>query len=260
MTAPLAQQPPGALAQPADRPGFFTGTRELFGGVGYIVRTPAAWPLALVPVAVAGVVTVLVGATLLAIVTHRVAALVGDHAVLAAFAKILAGVLALILAALIGASVAQPLSGPALNRLVRGAEAELGAPPWPETGFVEDMGRALGSMMVGYMFGIPLLVLLSIVSFFVPPAIVITFPLKLVVLAILFAWDFCDYPLSLHGMPLGERISLVVRHARAMIGFGLGLALLSLIPCAPFFALPIGVAGAARLTRRIQQFEKGGGP
>jgi CysZ protein len=260
MTAPLAPRPPDALAQPAAPPGFFTGTRELFAGLGYIVRTPAAWPLALVPVAVAGVVTVLVGATLLAIVTPRVAAMVGDHAVLAALAKILAGVLALILAALIGAGVAQPLSGPALNRLVRGAEAELGAPPWPQIGFVEDVGRALGSMMVGYMFGLPLLAILATITFFVPPAAVVTFPLKLVVLAILFAWDFCDYPLSLHGMPLGKRIALVVRHARAMIGFGLGLALLSLIPCAPFFALPIGVAGAARLVQRIERSERAARP
>lgn len=255
MSDPLATRPADALAKPLERPGFLTGTRELFAGFGFIAKTPSVWPLALVPVAVAGVTTAIVGTTLAAIVVPRVAALVGPHAVLAVLAKILAAVLVLILAALVGAAVAQPLSGPALNRIVRRVEADLGAPAWPDTGFVEDMGRALGSMLVGYMFGLPLLLLLSIVSFAVPPAVVVTFPLKLVVLALLFAWDFCDYPLSIHGMPLGARIALVVRHARVMIGFGLGLALLSLIPCAPFFALPIGVAGAARLTRRIEQFE-----
>lgn len=256
MSSPLAPRSPDALAPPIERPGFLTGTRELFAGLGFVARTPAIWPLALVPVAVAGVTTTAVGATLASIVLPRVAALLGPHAVLAVLAEILAAVLVVIVAALIGAAVAQPLSGPALNRIVRRVEADVGAPAWPDTGFVEDMGRALGSMLVGYMFGIPLLVVLSIVSLLVPPAVFVTFPLKILVLALLFAWDFCDYPLSIHGMPLGARLNLVVRHARVMIGFGFGIALISLIPCALFFILPVGVAGAARLTRRIERFEE----
>ena len=88
-----------------------------------------------------------------------------------------------------------------------------------------------------------MLALLSLISFVVPPAAVVTFPLKLLVVAMLFAWDLCDYPLSVRGMPVGARVTLVARHVPAMLGFGLGLALLSLLPCAAFLALPIGVAG-----------------
>lgn len=257
--APLVPVAPDPLATPAAPPSLLDGTRALFSGLGFIARTPAMWPLALVPVAVAGVVTAVVGGSVIAFVTPRVAAMVGPHAVLAVLAQILAAVLSLIVAALIGAGVAQPLSGPALNRIVRRVEADMGAPPRPETGFVEDMGRALGSMLVGYTFGLPLLAILAVISFVFPPAAVITFPLKLIVLALLFAWDLFDYPLSIHGMPLGQRIALVVRHAKVMIGFGLGIALVSLIPCAAFFALPIGVAGAARLARRIELLERGAG-
>lgn len=256
MSSPLAPRPTDALATPPERPGFVMGTRELFAGLGFVARTPSIWPLALVPVAIALVTTTAVGATLATIVMPRIAALLGPHAVLKVLAQILAAVLVVILAALIGAGVAQPLSGPALNRIVRRVEADVGAPPWPETGFVEDMGRALGSMMVGYLFGIPLLAILSIVSLVAPPAVFVTFPLKIVVLALLFAWDFCDYPLSIHGLPLSARLDLVVKHARAMVGFGVGIALMSLIPCALFFVLPVGVAGAARLTRKIERFEE----
>lgn len=258
-TAPLAPRPAEPLALASERPGLLDGTRALFSGLGFIARTPAMWPLALVPVVVAGVVTTLVGGAVIALVTPHVAAAVGPHPVLAVLAKILAGVLALIVAALIGAGVAQPLSGPALNRIVARVEADMGAPARPETGFFHDMARALGSMLVGYTFGLPLLAVLSVISFLVPPAVVITFPLKLIVLALVFAWDFFDYPLSIHGMPLGQRIALVVRHARVMIGFGLGLALVSLIPCAAFFVMPIGVAGAARLARQIELFEQRAG-
>jgi CysZ protein len=41
----------------------------------------------------------------------------------------------------------------------------------------------------------------------------------------------------------------------AHAGFGFGLGLLSLVPCALLLVLPAGVAGAARLTRRIELFE-----
>lgn len=257
MSADLAPRAPNPLALPAEKPSFFDGTRALFGGLGFIARTPSAWPLALVPIAAAGLVTVVLGASISALVIPRVAAAIAPHsAVLAVIAQILAVVLMLVLAALIGVGVAQPLSGPALNRIVRRVEAEDGAPARPDTGFLEDIGRALSSMLVGYAFGLPLLAVLAVITFAFPPAAVVTFPLKLIVLALLFAWDFCDYPLSIHGLPVAARVRLVVRHARAMVGFGFGLALVSLIPCAALLILPAGVAGAAKLLRRIERWEE----
>jgi CysZ protein len=256
MTSALAPRPPDPLAQPVDRPGFLDGTRALFAGFGFIARTPAVWPLALVPVAVAGLATLVLSGAGFALLLPKIAAALGKYAVLAVVAEVLAGILLLVVAALVGMGVAQPLSGPALNRIVRRVEAVEGAPAWPASGLLEDMGRALSSILVGYAFGLPLLALLAAITFFVPPAAVVTFPLKLVVLALLFSWDLCDYPLSIHGRPVAARITLVVRHLRAMIGFGFGLALLSLIPCAALLVLPIGVAGAARLMRRIERWEE----
>jgi CysZ protein len=86
---------------------------------------------------------------------------------------------------------------------------------------------------------------------------VVTFPIKLVVLGLVVAWDLCDYPLAIHGVPVAARVAFVSRNLRAMVGFGFGLGLLSLLPCALVLVLPAGVAGAARLTRRIELFEAG---
>jgi CysZ protein len=254
--APLAP-PADPLALAPTRPGFLDGTRALFGGFAFLVRTPATWPLALVPVMVAGLVGTLVFALGASLVFPYVAAHLGPKShLLAALVNVLAGALLAVIAAVVGLGLAQPLSGPALNRIVRRVEGSLGAPAWPQTSALTDVGRALGSILVGYTFGLPLLALLALISLFFPPAAVVTFPLKLVVLALLLAWDLLDYPLSIHGLPLGQRVAFVVRNARALVGFGFGLALLSLIPFAGLLALPAGVAGAARLTRGIERWEE----
>lgn len=257
MTQPIQPIPPAGLGPPLRRPGFLAGTGALFAGFGFVLRNPLVWPLALVPVAVAGVITSLAFGGTMRLVVPAIGGLFGPRlGFLAALAEVLVGALALIVAALVGFGIAQPLSGPALNRIVRRAEADLGAPAWPPSGLVEDVGRALQSIAVAYAVGLPILALLSLITFFVPPAAVVTFPIKLIVLALLVSWDLCDYPLSIHGVPVAARVAFVGRNLPAMLGFGFGLALLSFLPCAMVLALPAGVAGAARLTRRIEVFEE----
>jgi len=246
------------MSQATARPGFFDGVGALFSGFGFVLKNPPVWPLAMVPVAIAGLITTLVAGGTMHAVIPAVGRLFGGHlGLLARVVELLIGALALVVAALVAFGIAQPLSGPALNRIVRRAEEDLGAAPRPPTGFWEDVLRALHSIAVAYGVGLPVLAVLALVTFFFPPAGVVTFPLKLVVLALLVAWDLCDYPLSAHGMPVGARISFVGRNLGAMVGFGFGLALLSLLPCALVLVLPAGVAGAARLTRRIELFEVG---
>jgi CysZ protein len=265
MTSPspsaIAPASPARPAPPASRPGFLAGAAALLEGFWFVMRTPAVWPLAMVPVVIAGGITA--GATagalhVLAPVLHRAFGPRLDF--LATVTEIVVAVPALVLAALVGFGIAHPLSGPALNRIVRRAEAEVGADAWPPSGVVEDVGRALQSILVAYAVGLPVLAVLYLVAIAFPPAVVVTFPLKLLVLALLVAWDLCDYPLSIHGMPVAARIDFVRRNLGAMVGFGVGLGLLStVVPCLSVFVLPAGVAGAARLTRRIEQFERAKG-
>lgn len=259
MIAPSPQSP---IERP--RPGAKEGLRSFFGGFGFILSNPGVWPLALVPVAVALALFGGLGYLAAELVPPRIEALFGDPAargtawgVVAWLVKALALALALLAAALVSFGLAQPLSGPALERIVRRVEAQLGAPPWPNTSFIADIARSLQTVIVGFAFALPLLALLFVIDVFVPPAIVVTFPAKLVVTALMITWDLCDYPLSIRGVGAGERVAFFRRNSRAALGFGLGLALISLVPCLIVLALPAGVAGAARLVVTIERWERG---
>lgn len=246
---------------PKERPGVGVGLRSLFSGFGFIVSTPDVWHLAIVPVAVALVLTLTLGWAAVALIPPWIQALFGAPSgalmgVLAVLAKVAATVLALLLGALVGFGLAQPLSGPALERIVRRVETELGAPPWPPTSALDDIVRSLQSTLVGAAFGAPLLIILFVIGLVFPPLVVVTVPLKIAVTAVLITWDLCDYPLSIRGLPIGRRVSLLARNGGAVLGFGLGLALLALVPCLLLLALPAGVAGAARLMVQIERFEQ----
>ncbi|HLM76574.1 MAG TPA: hypothetical protein VK459_27920, partial [Polyangiaceae bacterium] len=73
-------------------------------------------------------------------------------------------------------------------------------------------------------------------------------------------WDLCDYPLSIRGVGVGERVAFFGRNIKAVLGFGVGLALVSLVPCLIVLVLPAGVAGAARLVVGIERWEKAAPP
>jgi CysZ protein len=256
----LVHPPPhgaGLALGPRDRPTFGAGVRALFGGFGFVLSNPDVWPLALVPVVVASVITGLLGWGAVAWVPAEVRALLGARGdgLLGTVLGVVATVVALLGAALLGFALSQPLSGPALERIVRRVEALHGAPRWPATSLASDVLRSLESIVVSYAFGLPLLAVLFLISVAFPPAAVVTTPLKLTVTALLLAWDLCDYPLSIRGVPLHARVAFMRRNAAAMLGFGCGLALLGLVPCLFVLVLPAGVAGAARLTVQIERWE-----
>lgn len=245
---------------PARKPGFADGLGALFGGFSFIARRPAVWPLAAVPVVIALVLAGLLGAAFIALVTGWIDHLFGEPAsravgVLEWVLKAAAGIVAAIAAVLAGIALAQPLSGPALERIVRQAEREAGAPEWPPTSFATDILRSLQSVAVSFALGVPILAVLFVAEVAFPPAAVVTVPLKLLVTAVVMAWDFCDYPLSIRGVPVGERVAFVKRNALAMLGLGLGLAIVGVFGCTLLAAIPAGVAGAARLVTSIERWE-----
>jgi len=256
---PLA---PTLPAQLAVRPGFADGFKALFQGFGFIAKTPPVWPLALVPMAVALGLTAGLSVLAIKLVPPLVHGWLPTSAAwLVTLVSVVATVLAALVAALVAFALAQPISGPALERIVRRAEALEGMPAWPPTSAIEDVGRSLQSVIVSYAFGLPILAFLFLINVAFPPATVVTVPLKLATTAVLLAWDFCDIPLSIRGVSVGLRVSFVKRNVAAMLGFGAGLALLTLVlPCSLLLVLPAGVAGGARLVARIERAEaaKGG--
>jgi CysZ protein len=233
--------------------GFFSGVRALFGGVGFVVSTPSAWGWAMIPVAVA---TVLFGATgALAIwggseLSHRLLwdpgdgtwTLVGIWAL-----RVLFWALGLIVAFVIAMSLAQPLSGFALDAIARKQEVALGGRTWPDQSVVAGAIRSLRVSLTALAIGLPILGVLALVTFLVPPAGIITIPLKFIVTGVLAAYDLLDYPVSLRGLGVRDRVAFMRANFSAVLGFGVAVAALLLIPGMALFLLPFGVAGAARM-------------
>ena len=235
--------------------GFFAGVRALFGGVGFVVSTPSAWGWAMIPALVA---TLLFGgATALAIwggsaLSERIVTDAAAHgwSMLGMWVlRILFWALGIVLAFVIAMSLAQPLSGFALDAVARKQELALGGRVWPDQPFVTSALRSLRVSLTGLFVGLPILAVLALVTVFFPPAAVITVPLKFLVAGVLTAYDLLDYPLSLRGEDVGARLRFIAANFPAVFGFGVAAATVMLIPGGALFLLPFGVAGAARLVK-----------
>jgi CysZ protein len=245
----------------SERPGFGAGFRALFDGYRYLVRTPDIWPLAIVPIVIALVLAFIFAASGVpgALWLVRTYLTRDDPSmywtVMLVVIKILSVLLALVVALFLAFALGKPLSGPVLERIVRRVSTDLGAPAWPAPTLAQDIFRSLQSTTVALVFTLPILVPLVVIGFVVPPAAVVTTPLQFIVTAMAAAWDFCDYPLSIRGAPVSERIEFVRRNKRAVMGFGVGLGLLMLLPCTLIIVLPGGVIGAAHLAVVLERWE-----
>jgi CysZ protein len=230
--------------------GFLRGIAAFFAGVGWVASTPRLWARALVPVATALVLVVALSALgiygALALAHRELGGGIG-----AGLASAVLAVGAVIVAVLVGVSLAQPLSGWALDGIVRAQERDLGLPPAAAPS--ETLLGSLGSALLALAAGVPLLVLLTLVGWIFPPLALVTVPFKVLVAALWLAWDLLDYPLTLRGMGVRARVRWCASNFGAVLGFGLAAALLFAVPGFGLLALPCGVAGAARLATKAGQ-------
>jgi len=220
------------------RLGFVSGVRAILGGLGFIVTTPSAWGWSLIPMAVA---TALFGGTsALAIGGGSELALriVGDPSngwgTAGIWAlKLLFWTMGLVIAFFVAMSLAQPLSGFALDAIARKQELARGGRVWPDQPLVAGALRSLRVSLTEHG----------------QPDGVVTIPLKFVVTGLLVAYDLLDYPLSLRGHSVSNRLVFMRQNFMAVLGFGVATGALLLIPGVGLLVLPFGVAGATRLVR-----------
>ena len=238
------------------RPGFKAGFGAVFSGFGFLLRTPAAWPYALVPTLLLIVLSVLLAWAGIAGVDALMDSWVGAPSswygkaisgVLTWIGAILAAIFGLLLAVL----VTPPLSGPALERIVGLEERELGVPARDSMSFWAEIWCGVKAQALAASFALPILAVLWIVELLFAPAVFVTVPLKLLVSALSVAWNLFDYPLTLRGVRMRDRLRLLRQNKLAALGFGLAFALLFWLPCFGVLMLPIGVAGATRILWRI---------
>ncbi|HET6332640.1 MAG TPA: EI24 domain-containing protein [Polyangiales bacterium] len=231
---------------------FIDGVFAIVRGVRFVWTTPTAWPLAAVPIAVCTILCALSIAGSIHYVPRLMAAVwPGLESSLGGFGAGFLRFVGILLGALLGVFAATfvtpPLSAPALERLVLLRERTLGVAPRPAAGLFREFWCALQAQLVALAIGGPLLALLWLITLAAPPAAVVTVPLKFVVLALSVAWSLLDYPLSLRGVPLGERLRMMRAQSPRVLGFGLSIALLFTVPLLPLVLLPAAVAAAAEI-------------
>jgi CysZ protein len=239
-----------------------SGVSSFFGGFGFIVVTPSAWGWALVPMAVAGVLFVgtgslgVWGAT--ALYHHVVAGTDGTlGAIGAGVLYVLLLAVALVLAFVVACGLAQPLSGFALEALAKKQERALGQEPRTVTeSFSTSFFRSLRVTLLSLACGLPVLAVLTLITVLFPPAAVVTVPLKFLVVSLMVAWDFLDYPLGVRGARVRDRLDFMGNNLGSVFVFGLLSALVLLIPGVGFIVLPAGVCGATRLLVRAERAER----
>lgn len=255
MTALDKPAPPDLDSPLPAKPRFVDGLRAPLQGVSFIVRRPDLWLLAAVPGLVAVTVAGALSGASIGWLPKLAEWLIGPTttwyadlgAALAAIGLTAVGVL---LSIVLGLAMAQPLSGPALERLAVAMEADMGAAPRPVVPFWRSVSRSAGGALLGLAIGIPILVILTIISLVVPVAAWVTFPLQLLVSGVMVTWDLMDYPFTVRGWTLARRAAWMRAHVPAVLGFGVSLGIVLVIPCVQVLLLPAGSVGATWLYGR----------
>lgn len=253
-SASSALTPSSALAP--QKLGVGTGIASVFRGMGFVVTRPGLWPYAMVPIVVCGVLLTVLGSVGVLGTNAVTSGLAQKEGVVVAAVwalRVLMWLVSVLLAFLFATALAQPLSGFALDALSQRQEKELGGPAREGPPFFSALAASLKVTFLGLFVGIPLLVMLAGISFLFPPAAVVTVPLKLVVVGLLAAWDFLDYPFSLRKLGLGERLTFMSDHFGAVLAFGVTIAILLLVPGVGLFLLPIGVVAGTRLVVQTER-------
>jgi CysZ protein len=244
---------PRSVGRPLQRPvDVFEGVRAFLGGIGFIVTTPGVWGYALVPVTM----LLLLGCGLSGLFAwgswRTSVALFGEDPgtwglVGSWLMRLVLLLVSLLVAMVLGLTLAQPLSGFALEAISHAQEYALTGHAPPKASFVTSLWSTTRAVLFSLLVGGPLLAILFTIGFFFPPATVVTVPLKFLVCGWMLAWDFIDYPLAMRDVGVAERIQWVARNWEAFTIFGLGWALLVFVPGIVLLLLPMGVAGATRL-------------
>jgi uncharacterized protein involved in cysteine biosynthesis len=150
--------------------------------------------------------------------------------------------------------LSQPLSAPALERIVAIVERDLRAPTRAPLGFLAEFWCGLRSTLVSSAVTVPLIIGLTLLELVFPVTAPIATPLKLLIGALGVAWSLFDYPLTLRGVGARQRVALMRRHLSVVLGFGAAFALVAAIPCCgALVMLPLGVVAATQLLSEIER-------
>jgi CysZ protein len=234
------------------------GLKSLVLAFKRLVSTPKLWPYALVPCLTPIVLLALIIVFGAAPAVQEALTWSGINAIdtwygkagetaLSAILWLTSGVLALWVAIVL----TPPLCAPALERLVRGEEEAMGAPPRARLSPWQEVGCGLQAQLMSLAFGLGVWVVLTLVNVLLPALVVLTLPLKVLAVAVALAWTLLDYPLTLRGITVRQRLRLFAAQPLAVLGFGLPFAVLFWVPCTSVVLLPVGAMAATRVVWQL---------
>jgi CysZ protein len=234
------------------KPGFLTGVMAPFQGFHFLLTHSSTWSRALIPAILFTIILFslsIPGVWGMHILTNR---LIRKHTSRWAhigvwLLRIVLYIVAICLSLILALITAQPLSAPALESLVRAQERDLKYPNRPEESFWCSVWRSLRIAFISILISFAIFLILTLIEFFLPPAIILTTPLKFLTTGFIIAYDIIDYPLSLHLLGVKERVPWFRHYLWTTVGFGLAMEVIFLIPGAFLLLLPAGVCGATRL-------------
>lgn len=234
------------------KPGFFTGLFAPFQGLYFILSNSSTWLRASVPALVFTILLFICSIFSVWGMHLATARLIAKQASRWArfgiwLLRIVLYIVAICLSLIVAMITAQPISSPALESLVRSQERALKYPNRAEEAFCASVWRSIRVALYSLFISFAFIFLLTLMELFAPPAVLVTTPLKFLVTAFVLAYDIIDYPLSLHMLGVRERTPWFRHYLWAILGFGLAMELLFLIPGAFLLLLPAGVCGATRL-------------
>jgi len=118
--------------------------------------------------------------------------------------------------------------------------------------FIKLMMRTLKSEIQKIIYAIKWFIPLIIITLI--PAINLVAPFLWILFAAwFFALEYSDYPLANRGQFFDEVKSYNQKNRMRTLGFGTGVFIMTSIPVVNFFAMPVAVAGATKLTTKIEQ-------
>jgi len=240
------------MATPQKRLTTLGAIDAFFGGIGFVLKTPRVWVLALVPAAV--LVFLFAGFVGLGIwgsaelgrgifgTDLGTWGIIGKWLLITFFT-----IIAILIALLLALSLAEPLSAFALERISRAQQCAITGHAPESPSLFKAMWMSLVCVSFGVGLGAMAIITLLVINVFYPPATVVTIPLKMLVCSWVLAWDLLDYPLALRKMGLFARLKWVFRHFGAFTLFGFLWASCAVVPGIVLVLLPMGVAGATRM-------------
>ncbi|HKB38780.1 MAG TPA: EI24 domain-containing protein, partial [Gemmataceae bacterium] len=170
--------------------GALGGLRAFYGGIGFVLSTPSVWGWSLVPVGFMALLSLgLCGLSWWG-AWEASKGLVGGENLGTWTLTVLFALLGAMLAVLIALTLAQPCSSFALEAICRAQERAMVGRASPAISYWASLGRNLKVIVVTLVLGSGTMVALFVIEVLVPPAAVVTVPLKFLIGGWLMAWNF----------------------------------------------------------------------